>query len=149
MNILSHACFDRGVDIPLHACSYFTYLAPRKFVALKRCVETLTYGLPSANASDLTPAEEVVADFVQKLASFLSVNVSANNYTEQWTDTHPDDTPADIQGFVGTTWATLCSLEPNDLVRKPLLEKYSAKYEGRIPYLNPSTNGTWAYGDTL
>lgn len=108
----------------------------------------LTYDLPTAGTSDLTAGDQVVVDFVQKLASFLSANVSANNYTEQWTQTHPENTPADVQEFVGTTWAVLCALEQTELVRKPF-EKYSAKYNGRIPFVNPSTNGTWAYADTL
>ncbi|KEF51472.1 uncharacterized protein A1O9_12389 [Exophiala aquamarina CBS 119918] len=109
----------------------------------------ITYGLPSANASDLTAGDKVVVEFVQKLASFLSANVSANNYTTQWVETHPENTPADVQEFVGTTWAVLCALEQTKIIRDPFFQKYSAKYDGRIPFVNPSTNGTWAYADTL
>lgn len=109
----------------------------------------LTYDLPTADTPDLTAGDRVIVKFVQQLASFLSANVSANNYTEQWANTHPSNTPADVQDFVGTTWAVLCALEQTKLVREPLFQAYSAKYNGRIPFVNPSTNGTWAYADTL
>lgn len=109
----------------------------------------LTYGLRTAGSPDLTAGHKVIVGFVEKLASFLSANVSATNYTEQWKNTHPANTTADVQEFVGTTWAVLCALEQTKLIRDPFFKAYSAKYDGRIPFVNPSTNGTWAYADTL
>jgi hypothetical protein len=82
---------------------------------------------------------------VQKLSKFLSAEVSPYNPSTAWAEQRPEGTPVDVQELVGLTWATLSGQEQVRLVQKPFYKDYAAKFNGRRPYVNPSTNGSWAW----
>ena len=95
-----------------------------------------TFGLPSANTSDLTPSDVKVLAFVDNLAEYLSADVSTLNYASRWVESHPPEADTDLDEFIGYTWLALSAKEQINRVRKPLFEAYTAKY-GREPFVNP------------
>ncbi|KAH7151612.1 amidase signature domain-containing protein [Fusarium sp. MPI-SDFR-AT-0072] len=109
----------------------------------------LTYGLPSAKETNLSNSDRVVIQFVDRLVEFLSADLSTFNYTEEWSRSHPAGTPNDLQEFVGSTWAVISAKQQTRLVRDPFFKDYAAAYDGRVPFVNPSTNGSWSLSDTL
>ncbi|KAF9775595.1 hypothetical protein IL306_006277 [Fusarium sp. DS 682] len=109
----------------------------------------LTYDLPSVKDTDLADSDRVVVQFVDSLVKFLSADLSTFNHTEAWSHSHPVGTPRDLQEFVGTTWAVISAKQQTRLVRDPFFKDYAAAYDGRVPFVNPSTNGSWSWSDTL
>jgi hypothetical protein len=111
--------------------------------------KVLTYNVPSNNRSDLSDGDLSIVKFVQKLADFLSANVTTYNYSAHWTQSHPAGSASDLQDFLGLTWAALAAQEQITSVQKPFFKDYAGKYKNRVPYVNPSTNGTWSWAAGL
>ncbi|RBR10358.1 hypothetical protein FVER53590_12471 [Fusarium verticillioides] len=109
----------------------------------------LTYGLPLLKDADLSASDRVITQFVDRLVEFLSADLSTFNHTEEWTRSHPAGTPSDLQEFVGSTWAVISAKQQTRLVRDPFFKDYAAAHDGRVPFVNPSTNGSWSWSDTL
>ncbi|KAF5708103.1 glutamyl-tRNA(Gln) amidotransferase subunit A [Fusarium mundagurra] len=109
----------------------------------------LTYGLPSVKDENLSDSDRVIVRFVDRLVEFLSADVSTFNHTEEWSRSHPAGTPSDLQEFVGSTWAVISAKQQTRLVRDPFFKDYAASHDGRVPFVNPSTNGSWSWSDTL
>ncbi|KAF4334852.1 glutamyl-tRNA(Gln) amidotransferase subunit A [Fusarium beomiforme] len=109
----------------------------------------LAYDLPSAKDTDLTDSDRLVVQFVDSLVEFLSADLLTFKYTEEWSRSHPAGTPSDLQEFVGSTWAVISGKQQTRLVRDPFFRDYAAAYDGRVPFVNPSTNGSWIWSDTL
>ncbi|KAF5626330.1 D-mandelate dehydrogenase [Fusarium sp. NRRL 25303] len=109
----------------------------------------LTYDLPSTKDTGLSDSDRVVVQFVDRLVEFLSADLSTFNHTEEWSRSHPAGTPSDLQEFVGTTWAVISAKQQTRLVRDSFFKDYAAAYDGRVPFVNPSTNGSWSWSDTL
>ncbi|KAF5646088.1 glutamyl-tRNA(Gln) amidotransferase subunit A [Fusarium tjaetaba] len=109
----------------------------------------LTYDLPSAKDASLSESDRVITQFVDKLVKFLSANLATFNYTEEWSRSHPKGTPSDLQEFAGLTWAVISAKQQTRLVRAPFFKDYAAAHDGRVPFVNPSTNGSWSWSDTL
>ncbi|KAF9776730.1 hypothetical protein IL306_005056 [Fusarium sp. DS 682] len=118
--------------------SYNAY--PRKISAM---------GIPIDSTVELGAADRMIANFVKELGTLLVANATTYNLSKHWADTRPDASPANVQDLVGQTWAVLSAQEQIRLVREPFYRDYAAKFDGRRPYVNPSTNGSWAWGDTL
>ncbi|KAG4255608.1 hypothetical protein FPRO03_04557 [Fusarium proliferatum] len=109
----------------------------------------LTYDFPSTKDADLSDSDRVVVQFVDRLVEFLSADLSTFNHTEEWSRSHPAGTPSDLQEFVGSTWAVISAKQQTRLVRDPFFKDYAAAYDGRVPFVNPSTNGSWSWSDSL
>lgn len=118
--------------------SYRTY--PKKISAM---------GIPIESTVDLSASDHIIANFVQKLGSFLEAKITPYNLSKHWTDTRPESSPANVQDLLSQTWAVLSAQEQIRLVRGPFYRDYAAKFDGRRPYVNPSTNGSWAWADSL
>ncbi|KAH7310692.1 amidase signature domain-containing protein [Stachybotrys elegans] len=111
--------------------------------------KVLTIDLPTADQSDLSPADRIIAKFLQDLGEFLSAPVSNYNLASHWTSTRPAGSPADVQDLLSLTWAVISGQEQVRLVQEPLYRDYGAKYNGRRPFLNPSTRGAWEWANSL
>ncbi|RKK08566.1 hypothetical protein BFJ66_g10760 [Fusarium oxysporum f. sp. cepae] len=109
----------------------------------------LTYDLPSAKDPDISDSDRVIVQFVGRLVKFLSADLSTFNHTEEWSRSHPAGTPSDLQELVGSTWAVISAKQQSRLVRDPFFKDYAAAYDGRVPFVNPSTHGSWSWSDTL
>ncbi|KAG7427769.1 Amidase 1 [Fusarium oxysporum f. sp. raphani] len=109
----------------------------------------LTYDLPSAKDTDISDSDRVIVQFVDRLAKFLSADLATFNHTEEWSRSHPAGTPSDLQELVGSTWAVISAKQQTLLVRDPFFKDYAAAYDGRVPFVNPSTHGSWSWSDTL
>ncbi|KAF4951992.1 hypothetical protein FGADI_7108 [Fusarium gaditjirri] len=109
----------------------------------------LTYDLPSAKKADLSGSDRVIVRFVDRLVKFLSADLATFNHTEEWSRSHPAGTPSDLQEFIGSAWAVISAKQQTRLVRAPFFNDYAAAHDGRVPFVNPSTNGSWSWSDTL
>ncbi|KAF4995630.1 hypothetical protein FGRMN_5022 [Fusarium graminum] len=109
----------------------------------------LAMGIPIKGSTKLGAADRMIVKFLTELESFLGANVASYDLPKHWNDTRPHGSPADVQDLVGQTWAVLAAQEQIRLVREPFYKDYAAKFDGRRPYVNPSANGSWAWGDTL
>ncbi|KAF5533876.1 glutamyl-tRNA(Gln) amidotransferase subunit A [Fusarium phyllophilum] len=109
----------------------------------------LTYDLPLTKDADLSESDRIVVQFVERLVEFLSADLSTFNHTEEWSRSHPAGTPSDLQEFVGSTWAVISAKQQTRLVRDRFFKDYAAAHDGRVPFVNPSTNGSWSWSDTL
>ncbi|EWZ31340.1 amidase signature domain-containing protein [Fusarium oxysporum Fo47] len=109
----------------------------------------LTYDLPSAKDTDISDSDRVIVQFVDRLAKFLSADLATFNHTEEWSRSHPAGTPSDLQELVGSAWAVISAKQQTLLVRDPFFKDYAAAYDGRVPFVNPSTHGSWSWSDTL
>ncbi|GKU16287.1 unnamed protein product, partial [Fusarium langsethiae] len=118
--------------------SYTAY--PKKISAM---------GIPIESTAELSASDRIIANFVQKLGAFLGAQTTSYNLSKHWADTRPDSSPANVQNLLSQTWAVLAAQEQIRLVRDPFYRDYAAKFDGRRPYVNPSTNGAWAWGDSL
>ncbi|KAL6916798.1 hypothetical protein FSHL1_008529 [Fusarium sambucinum] len=118
--------------------SYSAY--PKKISAM---------GIPIDSAVDLSASDHIIANFVQKLGAFLEAKTTSYNLSKHWTDTRPKSSPANVQDLLSQTWAVLSAQEQIRLVREPFYRDYAANFDGRRPYVNPSTNGSWAWADGL
>ncbi|KAH7025098.1 amidase signature domain-containing protein [Microdochium trichocladiopsis] len=108
--------------------------------------KVIAYELPSAGTTDLTEAQKLVLEFVGKIAKHLSASTSTFNLSAAWAQTRPAGTPENYNDMLNTTWAILAAQEQIRLVRDPFFKDYAAKYNGREPFVNPSTNGSWHWG---
>ncbi|UZP34968.1 hypothetical protein NXS19_002784 [Fusarium pseudograminearum] len=106
-------------------------------------------GVPIESTVDLSASDHIIANFVQKLGSFLEAKTTSYNLSKHWTGTRPESSPANVQDLLSQTWAVLSAQEQIRLVRDPFYRDYAAKFDGRRPYVNPSTNGSWAWADSL
>lgn len=104
-----------------------------------------TIAIPTTLEEGQSAADNITVSFVQKLSKFLSADISSFNLSTVWTEKRPKGTPADVQDLVGLTWATLSGQEQIRLVQKSFYADYAAQFNGRRPYINPSTNGSWAW----
>ncbi|KAF5966127.1 D-mandelate dehydrogenase [Fusarium bulbicola] len=109
----------------------------------------LTYDLSSAKDADLPDSDRIIVQFVDRLVKFLSADLSTSNFTEEWSHSHPAGTPSDLQEFIGSAWAVISAKQQTRLVRDPFFKDYAAAYDGRVPFVNPSTNGSWSWSDTV
>ena len=109
---------------------------PRKLAAIS---------IPTTTEAGQSPADELTGKFVQKLSKFLSAEASSFELSTAWTKERPSNTPADVQDLMNLVWAALSGQEQVRLVQKPFYKDYAEKFNGRRPYVNPSTNGSWAW----
>lgn len=107
----------------------------------------LTYGFPTDASS--SPANAIFIDFLGKLQSFLSANVSSINVISEWTASHPENATSDLNEYLNTTYAVFVSKQQSTLVRNPFYEDYGAVHDGRRPFVNPNAFTRWSYADTL
>ncbi|KAF5672750.1 Cu2+-exporting ATPase [Fusarium denticulatum] len=109
----------------------------------------LTYDLPAVKSEDLSDSDRVIVQFVDKLVEFLSADLATFNHTDEWSRSNPAATPSDLREFVGSTWVVISAKQQTRLVRDPFFKDYAAAHDGRVPFVNPSTNGSWSWSDTL
>ncbi|KAG5765765.1 hypothetical protein H9Q72_006167 [Fusarium xylarioides] len=109
----------------------------------------LTYDFPLTKDADLPDSDLIVVQFVERLVEFLSADLSTFDHTDEWSRSHPAGTPSDLQEFVGSTWAVISAKQQTRLIRDPFFKDYAAAHNGRVPFVNPSTNGSWSWSDTL
>jgi Asp-tRNA(Asn)/Glu-tRNA(Gln) amidotransferase A subunit family amidase len=106
-------------------------------------------GIPIKSVVDQSESDGMIANFVRKLEAFLEAKTTSYNLSKHWADTRPESSPANVQDLLSQTWAVISAQEQIRLVREPFYRDYAAKFDGRRPYVNPSTNGSWAWGDGL
>jgi hypothetical protein len=100
-----------------------------------------TVGFPTIASSE---AESVLLDFLAKLQTFLSANVSTLNYTALWSTTGP--VPTDITTYLSDIYPTLIAQQQYKLVAEPFFADYAAKNGGRRPFVNPNPILRWNWG---
>lgn len=108
--------------------------------------QILTYNFPT-NASSTVNA--FALDFLVKLQSFLSANVTTVNVTSAWTASRPPNTPSSLTSFLNLTYAVIVAKQQTKLVRDPFYADYAAAYDGRRPFVDPSPLIRWTYADTI
>ncbi|TIA28271.1 amidase signature enzyme [Aureobasidium pullulans] len=101
------------------------------------------YFSPSSLSSEASTAIE---NFLHGLESFLGTNRTIVNVTQQWTETRPGNTTADINELLNTTYAVLTTVDQWNLVGKPLFADYAAAHDGRTPFINPNPLARWQWG---
>jgi Amidase len=106
----------------------------------------LTYDFPTDASSSASNA--LVLDFLAKLQSFLSANVSTLNLTSQWTTSQPDYSTSSLTTILNLTYPVLVSKQQAKLVRDPFYADYAAAHDGRRPFVDPVPLVRWAFGDT-
>jgi len=83
-----------------------------------------TYNYPTnASASN---ASAVFVNFMDKLTTFLSANVTEVNVTARWTDSHPANTPSSLNTLLNLTYPIFVTKEQTALVRDPFFADYAA-----------------------
>ncbi|KXJ93611.1 amidase signature domain-containing protein [Microdochium bolleyi] len=109
--------------------------------------KVITYQFPLGDdGTVLSPAQKMIADFVNKVSKHLSASTSTYNLSSNWAQTRPAGTPENYDEMLNTTWAILSAQEQIQSVRNRLFANYGAQYNGRQPFVNPSTNGSWHWG---
>ena len=108
-----------------------------------------TFGLEPADSPDLNPAQKIMADWVAKVAEFLSAETTVLNYTERWAASCPTNSTDELEQYMGYSWAITSAREQTKLVHSSFFADYAAKYDGRVPFLNPSTRESWNWSDTI
>jgi Amidase len=108
--------------------------------------QVLTYNFPT-NASS-SPGNGLVLEFLGKLQSFLSANVSTVNLTTSWAATRPSNITASLTDFLNLTYPIFVSKQQTALVRDPFYADYAAIHDGRKPFVDPSPLVRWSFGDT-
>ncbi|KAJ1335616.1 amidase [Microdochium nivale] len=103
----------------------------------------ITYELPLNDTPDLTDAQKLVAQFVDKVNKHLSATISTFNLSTSWADTRPPGTPENYNDLLNITWPILAAQEQIHHIRDPLFTAYAAKYDGRVPFVNDWTNSSW------
>ncbi|THV78933.1 amidase signature enzyme [Aureobasidium pullulans] len=101
------------------------------------------YFSPSSLSSEASTAIE---NFLHGLESFLGTNRTIVNVTQQWAETRPSNTTADINELFNTTYAVLTTVDQWNLVGKPLFADYAAVHDGRTPFINPNPLARWQWG---
>ncbi|KAJ5901982.1 hypothetical protein N7495_002510 [Penicillium taxi] len=96
---------------------------------------------------ELTESDSILLKFKSNLTDFLSANVSTLNYTSLWEKTRPAGTPSTLSELLALTWVIPCAQEQKKLVADPFYADYAKKYNGRTPFVNPSTLATWEFGE--
>lgn len=89
--------------------------------------------------------DEMLQSFLKNVAILLSANVSSFNLTESWSSTNPTAEP--LLSMINSTYEVLSAKEQGKLVRDPFYADYAAKYDGRLPHVNPAPLRRWALGD--
>ncbi|ERF72284.1 hypothetical protein EPUS_02171 [Endocarpon pusillum Z07020] len=105
----------------------------------------LTYNFPT-NAS--SAASGLALDFLAKLQSFLSANVSSVNLTSQWASSGPANSTSSLTSLLNVTYAIIVSKQQTRLVRDPFYVDYAAVHDGRRPFIDPSPLVRWTYADS-
>ncbi len=105
----------------------------------------LTYNFPTNVSS---AASGLALDFLAKLQSFLSANVSSVNLTSQWASSGPANSTSSLTSLLNITYAILVSKQQTQLVRDPFYADYAAIHDGRRPFIDPSPLVRWTYADT-
>jgi hypothetical protein len=108
-----------------------------------------TYGLPKANTSGITEADNIVLKFVDTLARYLLADVRELNISNQWSLSYPKNASSDLEEYLGYTWLALAAKEQIRLVRDPFFAEYASRFGGRKPYVNPVANRYWTWGSTF
>jgi len=60
----------------------------------------LTFETPLLDDPSNTPGQQMVAGFIQQLATFLSANITEYNYNAEWTRTRPTNATADLNDLL-------------------------------------------------
>ena len=107
--------------------------------------EIQTFGFPT-NVSE--PGDELLLDFVSKLSSFISANVSALNFNAIWNATHPAGLNTTLSRYLNITYPIIIAQEQTHLVRDPFYADYAAVHDGRRPFVDPAPLARWAFGDS-
>lgn len=89
------------------------------------------------------PQQTLTTSFIKSLASYLSADVSTLNYTSHWEATRPSDAPVSVEDLLKLTWIIPCAQNQARTVRDPFYADYAEKFNGRLPFTNPSTLGMW------
>ncbi len=98
--------------------------------------------------SSKTEANAVLLSFLRRLETFLSTSATALNVSTLWAATKPQGITASLEDFLNITYPILISKEQTRLVRDPFYAAYSAKHDGRRPFVDPSPLVRWAFGDS-
>ena len=107
-----------------------------------------TYEFPDPS-DDLSEADSLILDFLSKLESFLSANITDLNYTSLWSATHPAGADSDLDVLLNITYPILIAQEQTKLVRDPFYAAYGAVHDGRLPFVDPAPLARWAFGDSF
>ncbi|TQV93052.1 glutamyl-tRNA(Gln) amidotransferase [Cordyceps javanica] len=102
----------------------------------------LAAGFPTGTEKKL---DQMLHAFLSSLAQLLSASVSEFNLTETWARTSPDAEP--LLTMINSTYEVLSAKEQGRLVRDPFYADYAARYDGRLPHVNPAPLRRWALGD--
>lgn len=106
-----------------------------------------TVSIKAVNDSKNTAAENMMSAWVSKLATFLSAETVSLNYTRRWAESPPANATSDLDAYMGDAWVAISAIEQTRLVRDSFYEAYAAKFEGRRPFINPSTRQIWNWSD--
>ncbi|KAF2726247.1 amidase signature enzyme [Polychaeton citri CBS 116435] len=93
-------------------------------------------------------SDQILLDFVSKLADFLGATITAYNLTTDWAESHSSSTPS-LTDLGSLLYPIIIAKEQARLVRDPFYEDYAAKYDGRRPFINPAPLARWAFGDAF
>lgn len=111
--------------------------------------EILLLSYPKKGKMD-SAAEKHLVSFGNKLKGFLSGTTKHYDIAKDFKKNTPSNSPTnDINELLSTTYPILISQEQIRLVRNPFYADYAAKYQGRLPFVDPVPLIRWAYGDSF
>lgn len=90
-------------------------------------------------------AGQIYVDFLGNVTKFLKAKATAYNITASFDAANADVAP--LTSFLNLTYALLITKQQAELVRKPFYADYAAKYDGRLPFVDPAPLTRWGWGD--
>ncbi|PCH01317.1 Amidase [Penicillium occitanis (nom. inval.)] len=93
--------------------------------------------------------DNMVGEFLQRLARHLSASLTNLNIPSLWTETHPSNMSSDLVEAIDKIYPTIIGIEQARLVRDPFYANYKEQHSGRLPFVNPAPRIRWGYGDSL
>lgn len=104
----------------------------------------LTSGFPTSADSE---ADAIVLSFLANLTQFLNASVSSWDSDAAWNATAPSEAGGvDLTDYLGEAYPALISQNQYDKLAVPFLADYAAANAGRRPFIDPSPQIRWAWG---
>jgi hypothetical protein len=103
--------------------------------------EILTIEYPEYATSE---ANAKLIDFLDILVNFLLADRIVFSISESWARAKPRAPP--LQALLNKTYSTIISKEQIKNVRRPFFRDYAAAYDGRWPFVDPTSQTRWASG---
>lgn len=88
----------------------------------------------------------LVDTFYSQLSGFLNTEALPGNYTQLWSNTHPDNTTEDVNEMMHSTYGVYITHDQWKILGKPFFDSYADANDGRRPYINPGPLARWEWG---